>query len=285
VNGRRRLTRVARRSWPALLLLALLPARPAAAWPASVMESLARDARRLLPRSLAALMHHHEKAILEEAQRFPPELSQLMTADLVAGELQPETLAALEQYAHDTADLLRQRRVTEGVIKLGALLRIPADLADPVLVAGGGGYPAGVTREYYAFVEASLAKIPVVLEDPKALRLKSDRLAPYWRGLHTRSRDHSGVILLEMFRNGRVVDHRTIDYRSPVFGVASLAYSRAVTSIAATWLALWRSVGGDVTLMPVPTTLQPRAPLGPSHVPVIPPAGPARGGARGRPSP
>jgi hypothetical protein len=259
-----------RRVVPAALLFCLLAARPAAAWPVSVMESLARDARRLLPRSLAALMHRHEKAILEEAQRFPAELSQLMAADLAAGNLQPETLAALQQYAHDAADLLRQRRVTEGVIRLGALLRIPADLADPVLAAGGAGYPSGVTREYYAFVEASLAKIPVVLDDPPALRLRSDGLGPYWKGVHGRSRHHSGVIMGEMFRNGRVVDHRTIDYRSPVFGVASLAYSRAVTSIAATWLALWRSVGGDVTLMPVPATLQPRAPLGPSHVPVIP---------------
>jgi hypothetical protein len=69
--------------------------------------------------------------------------------------------------------------------------------------------------------------------------------------------------MVEMFRNGRVVDHRTIDFRSPVFGVASLAYSRAVTSIAATWLTLWRSVGGDVTLMPVPGERRAREPLGP----------------------
>jgi hypothetical protein len=270
VSARGRPVRLVRRLVPALVLLIALPARPAAAWPVSVMESLARDARRLLPRSLAALMHHHEKEILEEAQRFPTELSQLMASDLTAGELQPETLAALQQYALDAADALRKRRVTEGIIRMGALLRIPADLADPVLVAGGAGYPSGVTREYYAFVEASLAKIPVVLDDPPALRLRSDGLGPYWRGLHGRSRHYSPVIMDEMFRQGRVVDHRTIDYRSPVFGVASLAYSRAVTSIAATWLALWRSVGGDVTLMPVPTTLQPRVPLGPSHMPVIP---------------
>ncbi|HET8646976.1 MAG TPA: hypothetical protein VFO85_15885, partial [Vicinamibacteria bacterium] len=144
---------------------ALLPADPAAAWPVSVMESLARDARRLLPRSLAVLMHHHEREILEASQRFPPELARLMASDLAAGELQPETVAALEQHAQEAVELLRQKRVTEGVIRLGALLRIPADLADPALMAGQEGYPSGVTREYYAFVEASLGKIPVVLDD------------------------------------------------------------------------------------------------------------------------
>jgi hypothetical protein len=240
------------------LLLAAVP--PASAWPAAVMESLARDARRLLPKTLAILMHQHEKEILEASQRFPPDLAQLLAADLSAGELQPETLAALEQHAQSAVELLKERRVSEGVVRLGALLRVPADLADPALMAGDAGYPSGVTREYYAFVEESLTKIPVVLDDPPALRLQRDKLGSYWRRVHGRSRGDSGVILEEMFRNGRVVDHRTLDYRSPVFGVASLAYSRAVTSIAATWLVLWRSVGGDVTRMPAPDKLRAREP-------------------------
>ena len=234
------------------LVLAFTGARTAAAWPSSILEQLSRDARRLLPRSLSMLMYQHEKEIIEEAQRFPPDLQQLMSADLAAGKLQPETMAALQLHAQGAVDLLRQRKVSEGVVRLGALLRIPADLADPVLTAGDPGYPAGVTREYYSFVEQSLPKIPVVLDDKAALRLRRDGLAPYWVRLHDRSRGDSPVILIEMFRNGRVVDHRALDYRSPVFGVASLAYSRAVTSIAATWLVLWRSVGGDATLMPVP---------------------------------
>ena len=52
--------------------------------------------------------------------------------------------------------------MTEGIVKLGALLRIPADLSDPVLSAGPEGYPLGVTREYYTFIFGSLDKIPVV---------------------------------------------------------------------------------------------------------------------------
>ena len=100
----------------------------------------------------------------------------------------------------------------------------------------------------------------MVLDDPPALRLQRDKLGTYWRSVHGKSRGDSGVILEEMFRNGRVVDHRTLDYRSPVFGVASLAYSRAVTSIAATWLVLWRSVGGDVTRMPAPNPRRAREP-------------------------
>ena len=239
------------------LLLALGPARPAAAWPSSIMEQLARDARRLLPKSLAMLMYQHEKEIIEEAQRFPPDLAQLMAADLASGKLQPETLAALQQHAQGAVDLLKEKKVSAGIVQLGALLRIPADLADPVITAGEPGYPSGVTREYYSFVEQSLPKIPVVLDDAAALRLRRDGLSSYWLRLHGRSRGDAPVILLEMFRNGRVVDHRTLDYRSPVFGVASLSYSRAVTAIAATWLVLWREARGDLTRRPVPLEVRP----------------------------
>jgi hypothetical protein len=45
------------------------------------------------------------------------------------------------------------------------------------------------------------------------------------------------------------VDHRRLDYRSPAWAVASISYSRAVTAIAATWLAVWRDAQGDTTVM------------------------------------
>jgi hypothetical protein len=226
----------------AALASALLTAE-ASAWPATLVQCLARDARRLLPRSLARLIAEREPQVLEEAARFPPALGQALTADLQAGRLQPETLAALDAQAADAISLLKQQRVQEGIVRLGALLRVPADLSDPVLTAGAVGYPAGVTREYYAFIEGNLAKIPVVLDDPPALKMP---------------------------QGGRVVSHTRIDFRSPVFGVASLSYSRAVTSIAATWLAIWREARGDITRMRSPRELLPRdaPPVHPPQDPV-----------------
>jgi hypothetical protein len=266
----------------AALVVASL-ASEAAAWPAALMQSLGRDARRLVPRSLAALMAEREPQIIAEAQRFPPELVQALAADLSAGVLQPSTVAALEGRASEAVELFQERRVSEGVIKLGALLRIPADLSDPVLSAGSDGYPSGVVREYYAFVEGSLDKIPVVLDDAAALRLRSRGLPAYWQTILGRSRSQSAVIRTELFQNGRVVDHRTIDYRSPVFGVGSLSYSRAVTAIAATWLALWREANGDLTRIPATREVRPQEPPAASATPppVSPsPVSPHRGGAR-----
>jgi hypothetical protein len=228
------------------------------AWPATITQSLIRDARRLVPRSLGLLLLEREDQVVAEAQRFPPELYQAVATDLSTGTLQPETLAALDAHAREAVDLLRQRRINEGIVRLGALLRIPADLSDPVLSAGPEGYAPGVVREYYAFVEGNLDKIPVVLDDPEALKMESRRLAVYWQGLVVRSRAQSGLIGSELFQRGRVVSHTSLDWHSPVFSVASLSYSRAVTAIAATWIALWRDVRGDVTRQPQPVILAPK---------------------------
>lgn len=255
----------------AALAVVLAAAPEAGAWPTTLMESLARDARRLVPRTLAGLMAEREKEIFEEARVFPPALSQALAADLSSGELSPETLVLLDAHAKDASDLLREQRVTEGVIKLGALLRIPADLSDPILSAGPEGYPFGVTREYYSFVAGSLDKIPVVIDNEPALKLDRRRLGGYWQAVLGRSRMDSPVIRTELFRNGRIVSHRTLDYRSPVFGVASLSYSRAVTAIAATWLAVWRDVRGDLTRQPRPATV---APVDAPPVPPTPVASP-----------
>jgi hypothetical protein len=250
----------------------------AQAWPQSLLVSLNKDARRLLPKSLARLMAEREPEILEEAARFPEPLGQALAADLAAGRLNAPTLAALDAEGGRAVDLLRQQRVSEGLIRLGGFLRVPADLADPVLAVGSAGYPPGVVREYYAFVETNLGKIPVVLEDAAALKLGREGLPGYWQAMLDKSRERSAVIGIEMFQSGRVVDHRRVDYRSPVFGVAQLAYSRAVNGIAATWLALWRGARGDLTRQPSPRVVVPREapPAAPPRPPIPPPSAPQR---------
>jgi hypothetical protein len=235
----------------------------AVAWPPSLLASLNRDARRLLPKSLAQLMAEREPEILDEAARFPTSLGQALAVDLSSGRLQEPTLAALDAEGGRAVELLRQKRVSEGLVRLGGFLRVPADLADPALAVGPAGYPSGVVREYYLFIDSNLGKIPVVLEDAAALKLGRDALPAYWQGMLDKSRERSAVIGIELFQSGRIVDHSRVDFRSPVFGVAQLAYSRAVNGIAATWLALWRSARGDLTRQPSPRVVVPREPTSP----------------------
>jgi hypothetical protein len=246
-----------RRALALIGLVALLPA-PAGAWPAEAMTALSRDARRLLPRSLSRLLGEREVQVQEELKRFPPELAHALAIDLPTGRLSPETVAATDAQMDRVVELLRTGRVSEGLVRLGGLLRLPADLSDPVLAGVPEGWPPGVTREYYALFGANLDKMPVVLDDPAALQRKRKDLPGLWQSLLDRSREQAPVIRTELFKGGRVVDHRLLDYRSPAWGVASLAYSRAVTGIAATWLAVWREARGDVTGMPRTREVAPR---------------------------
>jgi hypothetical protein len=98
----------------------------------------------------------------------------------------------------------------------------------------------------------------LVLDDPAALKLERKALPDYWQSLLDRSRAQSGVIRTEMVQGGRLVSHKSLDYRSPVYAVASLSYSRAVNGIAATWLAVWREAHGDTTRLPKPREVTPQ---------------------------
>lgn len=249
-----------KRDLATLLALAWIPAASAAAWPASLMQSLARDARRLLPKSLNRLIGEREAAIFAEAPKFPPELQRALALDLNSGRLRPDTLDAAQSHMRAFLPLVQEKRIGEALVMLGATYRIPVDLSDPALSIGPSGFPPGVAREYYAFVERNLAKIPVVLEDRAALQaMKAADLPAYWQAVLSHSRAQSHVIREELWKQGRLVDSRTLDYRNPVFGVGSIAYSRGVNAIAVTWLALWREAGGDLTRMPLPKTVLPGA--------------------------
>jgi hypothetical protein len=246
-----------RRALAVLLILLLAPV-PVPAWPAETMAALSRDARKLLPRSLSRLLGERESFVLDETRRFPPDLARALAQDLPSGRLRPETLDALGAHADTAFHLLKDGQITEGLVRLGALLRIPADLSDPVLAVGPEGWPPGLTSEYYALFAANLSRMPVVLDDRAALTLTRRELPALWQSLVERSRSQVPVMREALLVNGRVVDHRRLDYRSPAWAVSSLAYSRAVTGVAATWLAVWREANGDTTRIPAAREIVPQ---------------------------
>src|SRR5687768_3041709 len=118
------------------LLVSLLTASgtPLAAWPASLEQSLYRDAQRLLPRTLAGLMRDRETAVLAASRALATERIGL-SREIAAGQISPLTLQAFDTQLRDAATLMQRRQFSAGLLRMGALLRVAADVSDPVLAS------------------------------------------------------------------------------------------------------------------------------------------------------
>nr|MBP6705469.1 hypothetical protein [Vicinamibacteria bacterium] len=115
-----------------------------------------------------------------------------------------------------------------------------------------------IRREFYAFVTANLDKIPVVVVAPETMRLGLPQVPAFLDAVLARTPAQAARLREEGQEGGRVLAAREIDFRSPVFAVASTAYSRSVSAVAATWIAIWRSAGGDMQRIPSPRLVKPR---------------------------
>ena len=142
------------------------------------------------------------------------------------------------------------------------MYRLSVDLSDPAISAHFGRDPkaADIRREFYLFTAANRDKIPLVVAPDDALRLRIDDLPAFLASAAARTPDQATRLLAVAREEGRVFRHEDIDFRSPVFAVASSAYSRSVTAVAAVWTAIWRAAGGDMTRLKVPATIDPARP-------------------------
>ena len=189
------------------------------------MESLARDARRLVPRSLAPAHGGPREGDPGGGARHP--------AGAGAGPGRgPQRRRAARRRRCPRWRARPRRRWSSpraaGQRGRGPAGRAPARPRRPLRPRADRRARGLSRRASRASTTpsspASLDKIPVVLDDPRRAEARTAATCPATgrrpaRAAAARSRD---VIRTELFRNGRVVDHRTIDYRSPVFGVASL---------------------------------------------------------------
>jgi hypothetical protein len=243
-----------------VVLAVLLCAPEAHAWPAHLSQRIAKDALRLVPRSLADLLMANEAEIFADARTSNLPALSLVYFDIQQGKLSGPTRTALGVEFDERAKALQGPDFRASLIALGATYRLAADLADPAIGPGIGADPkaAAIRREFYSFVTDNRERIPLVISQPDSLRLGLEALPAFLADATARTPDQSSLLRAEGQENGRVLLSREIDFRSPVFAVASLAYSRSVSAVAATWIAIWRRAGGDMMRQQAPQTLAPR---------------------------
>lgn len=250
-----------RSSLPVVALLALLLGSPRAeAWPADLSQRIARDALQIVPKSLAEMFLANEKEIFADARASTLPALSLVYSDLPKGKFSPATREALALEFAERAKALRGKDFRAAVIALGATYRLAVDLADPSVGLGIGSdaKARAIRREFYLFTSANLDKIPVVLVEPDSMRLGLDALPAFLDTVIAKTPAQAARLREEAQEGGRVTAAAEIDFRSPVFAVSSTAYSRSVSAVAATWIAIWRSAGGDMTRQKPPRVVKPR---------------------------
>jgi hypothetical protein len=223
---------------------------------------MAGDALKMLPQSLAELFAANEGEIFAEGHASNSKALSMLYLDLPRGRLTAATKAALGEELSERAQALHGEDFKSAVVALGAIYRLAVDLSDPGVCSGLGTDARGmaIRREFYSFVAANRDKIPLVVVAPDSLRIELEAVPGFLGEVAARTAAQAALLRVEGQEGGRVLPFAEIDFRSPVFAVASTAYSRSVSAVAATWIAVWRRAGGDMTRQKPAQTINPRPP-------------------------
>jgi hypothetical protein len=247
------------------LVLALAAAAgtvPALAWTGATRARMIRDALKVTPPSLNAILDHYRKDLergMEAPSGHESEEVHFQLADGSAGL----AASAVAQKESETRALLDDRHALRRfAFEMGTLAHLTSDVSFPLNASDADPREPLYREAYRTYIEKTLDRIPFVF-DPAAASGADDgpleeRMMQSAR-LTARNYDQIGVAFKD---DGTPRSPQALDERSVPFAVASLAYSQAVNDIVRVWCRLWRASGGDMTGTPHPGASQAAAPAG-----------------------
>lgn len=226
------------------MLLSLLGLSDATlAWTPELQERIAADAARLAPPDLARQLARHARELAAGA-REP--FTDAAPGDHYADPDGSGNLAEALRLEVDAAiEALRSRRTfAEIARRLGRVSHFAADLALPLHTSADDRAESRYYDDYLAYAEWARPRFAVVAYEHRPPLVGSgdvDRLVA--EGLARGRAAYPGI-----GAEYRRIDFRSgigrFDDRSTAFGVASLAYSGAVTDTARLQRYIWLAAGG-----------------------------------------
>jgi hypothetical protein len=225
-----------------LLAAVCLPGR-ALAWTPKTQTAIAREAARLAPPDLARQILKHKREF-ETGVNAP-----FQDTDPGRHMKNPDGSGTLDQVLQAeiqsvVAAIRAHRPFPEIVQRLGSVAHYVADANNPLATSGADGDEARYFVDYLRYAETAEPRFPLVfygvsaaLDPRKDVRPLLDETLRRGRGLYP-------LVGREYRKIGFGTGIGRFDDRSTAFGIASLAFSHAVTDVALVLRHIWLTAGG-----------------------------------------
>jgi hypothetical protein len=226
----------------ALALLLGVPS-PAAAWAPGTQTTIAREASRLAPPDLARQIEKHRRAyeagVLDPFSDADP--GRHMKNDDGSGDLDRVVLSE----AKATVDAIRNHELFEVIVRrLGRVSHFVADADNPLATSAADRDEGRYFVDYLRYAESAEPRFPLVFYGTfPGLEARKD-VSPLIAEALRRGRALYPTVGREYRRIGFASGIGRFDDRSSAFGVASVAFSHAVTDVTLVLRWIWITAGG-----------------------------------------
>lgn len=227
---------------PAALGL-LLTSSAAFGWTPRTQSAIAREAARLAPPDLARQIEKHQRAF-EAGVQAP-----FQDADPDRHRKDPDgsgnlDKALLAEVEGAIAAIREHRPFEEIVRRLGTVSHYVADANNPLAASGADAEESRYFIDYLRYAETAEPRFPLVFYGvPASLNSKKD-VRPLLAEALRRGREVYPMIGREYRKIGFASGIGRFDDRSTAFGVASVAFSHAVTDVSLVLRYIWLTAGG-----------------------------------------
>jgi hypothetical protein len=225
-------------------MFSMLSATPAAAWTPATQVTIAREAARLAPPDLARQMEKHKRAF--EAGAVAP----FEDSDPGRHMKNPDGSGSLDRviFAEVQAaiDAIRQHRPFEEIVRrLGVVSHYVADANNPLATSAADPSEDRYFLDFLRYAETAEPRLPLVFYGaPAGFDRKAATVSPLLAETFRRGREIYPMVGREYQRIGFASGVGRFDDRSTAFGVASLAFSHAVTDVTLVLRHIWITAGG-----------------------------------------
>lgn len=223
-------------------LIALTPT-PAAAWTPKTQLTIAREGARLAPNDLYRQILRHPKE-LEEGVLAP-----FQDGDPARHVANPDgsgrLVGVIDEEVERAIGAIQAHMPFERVVyQLGRVAHYVADANNPLNTSSADPSEVRYFIDYLRYLESAEPRLPVVFYGVYPRLEEGGSLAPLLDSTLSRGRQLYPLVGLEYRRIGFESGLGRFDDRSTAFGVASVAFSHAVSDVGLVLRYVWVRAGG-----------------------------------------